>query len=241
MENMENEVKITPEILDIIHKSVQNSVEKAIEKITLRLSQEQEEKFIESLVSISLGRLIQIGTEIGTETGIKSYQQAKEESIRKRYERRFHNTKLLLQEYRKLKQHVTDSIYKKSSTVEALEILEDLDQYQEDELFIDAIKKSKDRTSIIIAHVEKMLDMYKHLCDKHDERYKEFNTRKWKVIYHYYISLDEEKNISELTEMLNCGRTCIYNDIDDAARSLTTLIFGIDSINLKYNIPAWKK
>lgn len=236
-----SENQISQEVLDIINKSIDNRIHETLEKLTVRLSEEQEKEFLETLVSLSLGRLVQIGTQVGTQVGVETFEKKVEESIKERFLRRLHNTKLLLREYRKLKMHVTDSVYKKANTADAIEILEQIDKFDyNDELYIESIKKSVDRTAIIITHVEKMLEIYRTLCDKYEGRFSEYSPRKWKVIYHYYISLDEEKNINELCEELFCGRTCIYNDIDDAARSLTSLIFGIDGLTLK-NKTVWKK
>jgi hypothetical protein len=183
------EMTISKEVLQIINKSVEDAVQKATEKLTVRLSDDQERDFIESLISISLGRLVQIGTQIGTQTGIDIYKKEKEENIKQRFSRRLHNTRRLLQEYRKLKEHAVDAVYRKASTTDAIDILEGLENCTDDEIYIESIKNSIDKTSIILSHIEKMLEVYRMLCEKYQERFKEYHPRKYKAIYHYYISL----------------------------------------------------
>ena len=55
--------------------------------------------------------------------------------------------------------------------------------------------------------------------------------RKYKVIYELYIS-EDEKTVEELAEKLNVSTRSVYNDIDDAARGITPLIFGVDGLKI---------
>ena len=166
MEAYENIPEAT---LLIIQATVEAAVLEAAKAIQLRLSEEQEKYILESLVEVSLGRLVQIGTEIGTQTALDRMKREKQERMTQRFFRRLRNTKLLLREYRKLKAFTENAVYKKPKE-SAIQILEEVDSFEyEDELFVDAIKKSKDRTVIIIDHIDQMLDVYKTICDRKDE------------------------------------------------------------------------
>lgn len=55
---------------------------------------------------------------------------------------------------------------------------------------------------------------------------------KWKSVYYRYLS-KSEKSIEEISQELFRGKSMVYNDIDDALRSLTTLLFGVDGMKLK--------
>ena len=225
MEAYENIPEAT---LLIIQATVEAAVLEAAKAIQLRLSEEQEKYILESLVEVSLGRLVQIGTEIGTQTALDRMKREKQERMTQRFFRRLRNTKLLLREYRKLKAFTENAVYKKPKE-SAIQILEEVDSFEyEDELFVDAIKKSKDRTVIIIDHIDQMLDVYKTICDRKDE-----HKRKYHILKNYYLAPEEEKKtVEELAKELFVGRQTIYNDMDDAARYLTSLIFGVDGLKL---------
>ena len=85
-----------------------------------------------------------------------------------------------------------------------------------------------------------MLDIYKTLCEKNnDKKGGEYSVDRWNAIYFRYIC-DEEKSIDDIAAENSCGKSKVYNDIDDAARTLTTLMFGIDGLKLRRWFPVEK-
>lgn len=227
---MEAYKSISEEILLVIQATVDATVQESAKAIQLRLSEEQEKYILDSLVQISLGRLVQIGTEVGTQAALDRIKREKKERMTQRFSRRLRNTKLLLREYRKLKAFSENCVYKKPKE-SAVQILDEIDNFEyEDELFVDAIKKSKERTVIIVSHIDRMLDVYKTICEQGT---KDEHKRKYHVLKHYYLVPEEEKKtVDDLTKELFVGRQTIYNDIDDAARYLTSLVFGVDGLKL---------
>ena len=221
---------IDEKTLEIIKISVDEAVSEAAKAIQLRLSDEQEQYILKALTEVALGRLIQIGTQIGTQTAIDTMKNERQERIAQRFFRRLRNTKVLLREYRKLKAFCENAIYKKDKE-SAIQILEEIDSYEhEEELFVEAIKKSKERTLLIIRHIDKMLDVYKIICEKSS---KDEHKRKYHIVNSYYLVPEEEKKtIEKLANELFITRKTAYNDIDDAARYLTNLVFGVDGLKL---------
>lgn len=203
---------IAPEALEIIKKATDEAVKKAVEK----------------LIKTSTHELIRIGTEIGTQTALETLKNERHERFKRRYDRRLRNTKLLLREYRNLKTFSENAIYKKSKGSSAIDILEELDSYDNEELFVESIQKSKERTAIILDHIDNMLEIYEI---KSSKSRKDSDYRKYKAIYYVYISPeDDAKTVDETAKSLFVTPACIYNDIDDAARFLTSLIFGVDGL-----------
>ncbi len=70
-------------------------------------------------------------------------------------------------------------IFKDEREKSAAEVMEDLMSMKgSDGVIVNSIKESAERTSIIIAHVDKMLDVYRVFCSKCGEKKK----RQYKVV-----------------------------------------------------------
>jgi hypothetical protein len=226
----EEKSTIAPEVLEIIKRTTEEAVQRSVEKLSLRLDKDQEKNVIKTLTQMSTSHIIRIGTEIGTQTALEAIKNEKNENLKKRFDRRLRNTKLLLREYRNLKTFAENATFKKSKKNNALSILEELESYDNEELFVDSIHRSKERTAIILGHIDNMIEIYEIKCLKSK---KESEQRKYKAIYHVYIAPEEEaKTVEETAKRLFVTSACIYNDIDDAVRSLTSLIFGIDGLRM---------
>lgn len=170
--------------------------------------------------------VLQMGTQAGIVAALDFIHKEKEHKMKSRFDRRLRNTKLLLIEYRKLEIHCKDAEYKKISS-NAIDILDELDCFEfEDDVYIESIKKSKDRTDIIIKHIQKMLEAYKYLCDRSK---KPEVARRYNVIYDLFIG-DYEFTIDEVAESYNIHPRTVYKDVDDASATLSALIFGIDGL-----------
>jgi hypothetical protein len=175
----------------------------------------------------SMDEVIKIGTEIGIQTGMEYIRKEKEQRRQNRHDRRLRNTKLLLREYRKLCIHCRDSVDSIKSTESAIDVLDELDSFEySDDLYIESIRRSKERTEIIIEHIKKMMSIFKYMCHK-SKRPEE--VRRYNIIYKIYIS-SEEATVESLSAEYNINNRTIYKDIDNAIETLTALVFGIDGL-----------
>ena len=118
---------------------------------------------------------------------IEKYEKSKESKMKqseeKRYENVLHNTKLLMQNYRNFKQHI--------STVDDLEeeIMENwVIDWDNDTKVINEILKTRARTETILKHIDNCLKYYEVRCMSSD---KEDVQRKYRVIKMLY--LDDKK------------------------------------------------
>lgn len=145
-------------------------------------------------------------------------------------DRRLHNTKLLLKNYRMLKANCKEAIYEKENNNESPEhIFEDLMSMKEsdDRVIVASIKRSAERTRIIIEHVDKMLDVYRIHCGKCSDKEK----RQYKVIKWLYITKNK-KTVTELAKEFDVSNVTIYDDIKIAEERLSCLIFGINGLKI---------
>ena len=173
---------------------------------------------------------IQIGVEVGTATAEKRLQEGRKEQKKGRYNRRLHNTRLLLANYRNLKDHVSGAIFKGRQMKEsALDILDGLDEEKlEDNFYIESIKQTQQRTLIILAHIDKMVDLYRISCEQSG---KPEEIRRYRILYAAY--LDPERKTPEEIARQNCvEKRTYYSDIGKALKPLSALIFGIDGVRL---------
>jgi hypothetical protein len=173
---------------------------------------------------------IQRGVEIGTKAAMDYLTEEKKAQRKGRYDRRLRNTRLLLKNYRSFKTHVQGAVFNaKQAKENAVDILDGLDDFSfDDSLYIESIKKSQQRTLIIMRHIEEMLRYYRIDCEQSG---KAEDLRRYRVIMSTYIG-DEKKSAEEIAADENIERRTIYKDINIAIKTLSALIFGIDSIKV---------
>lgn len=187
-------------------------------------------------VAIISARLFDVAIKKGVEAGVQAAEAHLEEERRRRrkdrYNRRLHNTRLLLKNYRSLKHHALGAVYNGSKANEAIkenaiDILDSLDDEMiDDRLYIESIKRSRQRTLIIIEHIDEMLRYWWIDCQ---ESGKAENMRRYRIVHDTYIG-DEYVPPDQLAEREHIERRTVYKDIGAAMRPLSALIFGIDGI-----------
>lgn len=184
---------------------------------------------------IAMGnRIMEIAVQRGTEAGIKAamdYLTEERKQLKKgRYDRRLRNTRLLLKNYRSFRNYAKNAVYKASQLKEnAVDILDGLDDYSfDDSLYIESIKKSQQRTLIILNHINEMLRYYKIDCEQSG---KDEEQRRCRIIMAYYIN-EQRKSAEQIAEEEHIEKRTLYKDINIALKPLSALIFGIDSMKL---------
>ena len=179
-------------------------------------------------------RVMEIAVQRGTEAGIRAameYLTEERKQLKKgRYDRRLRNTRLLLKNYRSFRNYAKNAVYKASQLKEnAVDILDGLDDYSfDDSLYIESIKKSQQRTLIILNHIDEMLRYYKIDCEQSG---KDEELRRYRIIVAYYIN-EQRKSAEQIAEDEHIERRTLYKDINMALKPLSALIFGIDSMKL---------
>ena len=104
------------------------------------------------------------GASVAAETLEKAHQKEQKELK----DRRLHNTRLLLRNYRMLRESCSKAIYQKEHSEKSTEeVIEDLMSMRvSDGVIVNSIKESAERTGIIISHVDRMLDVFRMYCGK---------------------------------------------------------------------------
>lgn len=180
-------------------------------------------------------RMLDIAIQKGVAAGVQAAADRMEEDRKRerkgRYDRRLHNTRLLLKSYRVLKHHALGAVSTGAQAngirENAVDILDSLDDERiDDTLYIESIKRSQQRTQIIIEHIDEMVRYWRIDCEQSG---KEEAIRRYRIIWDTYLG-DEQLTAEELAERENIERRTVYKDIKAAMRPLSALIFGIDGI-----------
>lgn len=174
---------------------------------------------------------IQKGIDAGVKAAMEHIRTEREKERKSRQDRRLHNTRLLLKNYRLLKEHTKGAIFRANQARErAVDILDGLNDYEMDDgLYIESIKKSQQRTLIILAHIDQMLELYKAYCYNSGNPE---NIRRYGVVMATYID-EPKKSALEIAGTFGIEKRTVYKDIKAAANPLTALLFGIDSLRME--------
>lgn len=178
---------------------------------------------------LSQKEIISIAAEAGAQAAMKYFNNKKEKDKLQRHDKRLRNTKILLSNYRTLKEHIKYAIYDAKQIIEekAVDILDLMWEDNNSVVFVDSIKRSVGRTIIIMKHIDDMLEIYKHLCMTSN---KEEEHRHWTVINALYID-ENPMTVEEIADIEHVEIRTIYRDVKHAIDKLSSLIFGIDGIN----------
>jgi len=164
---------------------------------------------------------LEIVTKTAVQTALEYLEKEKQKQQKLKRDRRLRNIKLLLRNYRSFKLHCKD-LKSKLEELNDSDLLEDLDE----ELAVNAIRKSKERTLAMVSFIDKMLAVYKVICDQSK---KDEDRRSYQTIHLLYIS-DEKVSAKEIATRHNTDVRTVYRDVDRACKALSVLIFGVDSI-----------
>lgn len=172
--------------------------------------------------------IIKMAAEAGAKAAIETFEKKKDAILVEQHDRRLHNTKLLLRNFRELAAHSDSAIYDAAQvlTEDAYDILDAMSMGKDSSLYIESIRKSVGRTRIIIEHVRKMLACYHVLCKRSP---RPEDQRRYRVVELSF--LDETYHTAqEIADTENVDISTVYRDINMACESLSALIFGVDGV-----------
>lgn len=187
----------------------------------------------DAIISITKEELTSIAKEaakIGAKAALDRMEQEKKKMNSKAVDRRLHNTKLLLRNYRMLKDNSENSIFGRSQMEEsAADILCNMMNLYDDEVIVDAIKRSATRTAIMVSHIDTMMGIYRAYCEKSSNN---LDVRRYEVIYDMYIA-EENLTAKEIAKKKSMSKENVYLDLKIATERLSALIFGVDGLSAR--------
>lgn len=192
-----------------------------------------EERLTEAQLVLVSAVAAQKGAEAGAKIVleyIEEYRKRAEDERNKKIaempDLRLHNVKLLLRNYRLLKAHAENAVYEWPCDETPQEILESLMIGRDDTVKVESIKKSAARTSIIVRHMETMMNLYHAYCVTCGS---DGELRRWRVVSGLYIE-EPRRTAPELAKTERVVERMIYKDVDAACETIAALMFGIDGL-----------
>jgi len=156
---------------------------------------------------------------------IKLHEEQKVREIKEHMDERIGNVRLLLQNYRRFKAYASNAI---CSIKDAKNILAGMMRdvsTLDDGIKIESIIRSKERTLIMLVHIEKMMSIYKTWCYNCGEESAE---RRCNIIFDKYIDDSTVKPSAEkLAEKYFVDRATVFNDLNRAYEEISPIMFGL--------------
>lgn len=175
-------------------------------------------------------QVIALAVSEGVKAADKRFEALKKKLAAESKDKRLHNTKLLIRNYRMFKTHAEKSVYSaadcEDSVFDILAMMSDSD-FSKAETTVNAIKNSAARTAIMVNHITAMVEIYEIWCQKSG---KPENERRCRVLKALYID-DNPPTPDDLAESEGINKRTVYKDVDASIKMLSSLIFGIDGIN----------
>ena len=208
-----------------ISEVLKASVDKAFEAI----GGELDEKLAEA---VKAG--VAIGAEAGAKAAVEAITAERVKMKRESLDRRYHNTKLLLKNYKYLNEHFKSAVFNSEQLIEGdesfYEIMEIMSiQSGDGRVYVDSIKESAHKTRIIMTHVNRMLEAYKAICENSP---REEERRHYRILKALYLD-DATPSVAEIATKECVDKRTVYRDIDAAVTNLTALLYGMGGLEIK--------
>lgn len=161
-------------------------------------------------------------SEIASREAIKAHQENLKQEEKARRDRRLKNIKLLLRNYRNFKKHCEDIKLEIDELNDRLTFV----TVDSEEFKLESILRSKERTLIMVRYVDRMIMVYKTLCESSDNPE---DMRQFRIIHDLYIS-DDRMSVKFISKRENVAERTVYRDVDKACKTLASLMFGLDGV-----------
>lgn len=175
-------------------------------------------------------KMIEHVAQIAAREAIVMFEQQKVEASKKETNKRLHNAKLLLRNYKAFKKFI-ENLDEKTKAEAALpaEILStdkdsiiDLIEFSTD--IVGSIKENTRKTIVMVRHVENALKTLEHTYKIED------NERYYSILRDRYI---EGLKPSVIAEKHHVNNRTVYKALDHAAERFAILLFGVYGIKFK--------
>jgi hypothetical protein len=147
----------------------------------------------------------------------KAIREYSKEQRSEKKRKALHNTKMLLKNYDKIKSSIEEAISEESQLNESL-------QYDaEDELYINSIRKSKLKSLIIIAHIDRALEVVQE----------EYTKKGIPEKYDAFVScMFEGMTYEEAAILYLSSKQSISRWVVDATKLVSIQLFGVEGVEL---------
>lgn len=183
---------------------------------------------------------IEVGVEVGAAAAAeaaataaaKAAERERKRLQRQQVDKRYHDTKLLIRKYRQLNEYYQNAVFDEDGAEEADEDFEEIMRsfgvsFRDEKITADSIKRNYLVTRVVMAHVNKMLDVFQTMCERSNRA---SDKRRWRVLHDLYLA-EKPSTAEQIASREKIERRTIYKDVDACLSDLSVLFFGIDGLN----------
>lgn len=175
---------------------------------------------------------LKTGADYGAKAAVRAVEREREKIQREHYDWQFHNAKLLLRNYRRLKSYLDRAVYDAAAAEEEDTSIEEIIALMEnrrtpEEILSESIRKNYVNCKIVMVHVEQMLEAFREESMKSK---KTNAARRWRVLEQLYLT-DEPLTVEEVAEAEHIDERTVHKDIDACATALLPYLFGVDGMD----------
>lgn len=187
-------------------------------------------KVLVTLTQRDLDSICQKAAETGAKVALKKMEEERKISQKRIRDRRYHNTEMLLRNYNMFKLSVKNSVFtirqmeKEASANEILNLMMDSNK---DEITINAIRDSKEKTAIIVKHIDTMLELYQVYCERSADK---MDNRRYEILMDRFIR-NPTLSVTEIATKNCISKETVYSDLKIAKERVSALIFGIEGLS----------
>lgn len=191
---------------------------------------------IDNDILFLIEKMIESGVNEGIQKGLKQYDNMQKNKTKFRYDKRLRNTRLLLKNYRSFVEHYDNAKYLVENPIKKeiekdnlkVQLFDDFYNLQDDAYIVASILKSKEKTRIILDHINLCLDFFQAKAIKTNNQEM---IRRYNVISDLYIN-ETPMTYEEIAEIEHISQKTVNRDRKKAIEELSVLIFGIDGLDL---------
>lgn len=183
---------------------------------------------------------IEVGVEVGAAAAAeaaataatKAAERERKRLQRQQTDKRYHDTKLLIRKYRQLNEYYQNAVFDGDGAEEADEDFEEIMRsfgvsFRDEKITADSIKRNYLVTRVVMAHVNKMLEVFQTMCERSNRA---SDKRRWRVLHDLYLA-EKPSTAEQIASREKIERRTIYKDVDACLSDLSVLFFGIDGLN----------
>ena len=191
---------------------------------------------IDNDILFLIEKMIESGVNEGIQKGLKQYDNMQKNKTKFRYDKRLRNTRLILKNYRSFVEHCDNAKYLVENPIKKeiekdnlkVQLFDDFYNLQDDAYIVASILKSKEKTRIILDHINLCLDFFQAKAIKTNNQEM---IRRYNVISDLYIN-ETPMTYEEIAEIEHISQKTVNRDRKKAIEELSVLIFGIDGLDL---------
>lgn len=182
---------------------------------------------------------IKLGAEIGAAAGAeaaataaaKVAERERKRLQRQQTDRRYHDTKLLIRKYRQLNEYYQNAVFDEEGAEEADEDFEEIMRsfgvsFKDEKITADSIKRNYLVTRVVMAHVNKMLEVFREMCERSSRA---SDKRRWRILHSLFLA-DTTTTAEELAQQEHISSRAVYDIVDRCVPDLSILFFGISGV-----------